>query len=145
MKNLFKLILFTSALITFSKTALASHQGPKDQISENAMVKCDSVTGIFLQEWIEGERQLNSFIKLKDLPSPINYTDQIESYFESNTPNSNLEIGCLQSNEGVAIRYKTEDKVSTIIQIDNDGRIQVYPETSSFQIDVRKSFLSPVN
>ncbi len=143
MKHLVKSVIVMGIFITFSNTALASSPMTKNQSVENGIVKCDDVTGIFLQEWIDGERLLNSFLLLKDVSEPVNYTAQINNYFEFRAPESSLEIGCLQNLEGVAIRYDNELKVSTIIQIDNDGRIQTYPESSSFGIDIEKSFRIP--
>ena len=143
MRNLQKIIATLILTLGISELAIASHQVPKDQQAKNAMAKCDDLTGIFLQEWIEGEQRLNTFIKLKDVSEPLNFTDQVSRHLETSAPQSDIEIGCLQANEGVAIRYENSENLQTIIQIDNDGRLQTYEETAAFQVDVVKSFKFP--
>jgi len=140
MTNSLKLLASIIAILPISQFASASHHEQKSQMSKNALIKCENVTGIFLQEWINGERRLNSFIKLKDVKEPLNYTNQVESHLKSNTSLSSIEIGCLKTLEGVGIRYTNDKEKYTIIQIDNDGRILSYPETSSFSINVEKNF-----
>ncbi len=142
MIKLSKPLLSLGILLLCLATAAASSPASNLQ-SEFGKAKCENITGIFLQEWVNGERILNSFIKLKDRSEPLNYTAQINDAFKDNAPYSNLEIGCLQNLEGVAIRYENELSISTLIQIDNDGRVQIYPETSAFGINVKKSFQAP--
>ena len=140
MKNLSKILFLLSLMFGISTTASASNQ-----TSGYGKVECEAITGIFLQEWIEGERLLNTYVKLKDVSEPLNYTDQVFDYFEANPPKSDIDIGCLNTIEGVAIRYKNDENVPTIIQIDNDGRIQSYSETGAFQVDIVKSFKAPTS
>lgn len=128
--------LFILSSIAFSMTFHNKISFASEALAQNAYAECDSVTGIFLYENLQNGRILNTYIRIEDIPEPLNYTDLISDYLESNAPNSDIQIGCLETSDGVALKYRNEEDKSIIIQIDNDGRVQSYEETSAFAIRV---------
>lgn len=129
-----KIGLSTIVSIFLANNALASNSS-----AVNIMTRCESVTGIFLYENLGEEKYLNTYIKLEGVSNPYNYTNQISSFFKKHGLQSKLEIGCLANAEGIAIRYEDSNNNSTIIQIDNDGRLLNYKEKPGFKINVEKA------
>ena len=135
-----RLIVILTIFSAISAAHSAYASDTREPVAENAVVQCEQIKGVFLFERVGAKRILNTFIMLKDVSEPLRYTDEVTEKLQETKVRSDIEVGCLGTAEGVAIRYKTESNVSHVIQIDNNGRLLTYAETPGFVVNTVKSF-----